>query len=355
MSGISPRVHKASLVDPATHSPALLDLVDVKLNRAVIEYLIDSVVETVDYALGRPSHSRRGRSLSRHSEGSAFATCVNNVLQRAEVEMPVVLATLVYLNRAKPHLHIALEEWANERVFLGALIVASKYLNDSSLKNVHWAVCTGVFGKRDIGRIEREFLDVLDWELAISEADILAHHDGIMSLFSTHTHAAHAHHAVRAPLVTASSSSSSDDSITSPSMSVSTDASFSPRTPPTLVNPAFVPVHVKDHTHAPAYPPAPAPAAHLSERATSDAQPPLKKHHQAASVAPSSSSSSSSSQSTTLRLLRAFPLPRPFSHHGHAHTHHHAAAPQQAAPQAFSRCQSAVLTFPAQPSAQVCV
>jgi len=51
---------------------------------------------------------------------------VNNVVTRAEVEVPVILATLVYLNRAKPHLHIALEEWANERVFLGAIIVASK-------------------------------------------------------------------------------------------------------------------------------------------------------------------------------------------------------------------------------------
>jgi hypothetical protein len=51
---------------------------------------------------------------------------VHNVLIRAEVEVPVVLATLVYLNRAKAHLHIALEEWANERVFLGALIAASK-------------------------------------------------------------------------------------------------------------------------------------------------------------------------------------------------------------------------------------
>jgi hypothetical protein len=57
---------------------------------------------------------------------------VNNVLTRAEVEVPVVLAALVYLNRAKPHLHIALEEWANERVFLGALIVASKVSIPSS-------------------------------------------------------------------------------------------------------------------------------------------------------------------------------------------------------------------------------
>lgn len=142
-----PTIHKASLVDASLHPPALLELVDVKLDRTVTgkfytdsisscivadqapsitEYLIDSVVETVDYALGRPSPSRRGRSLHRHSENSAFATCVYNVIERAEVEMPVVLATLVYLQRAKPHLHIALEEWACERVFLGALIVASK-------------------------------------------------------------------------------------------------------------------------------------------------------------------------------------------------------------------------------------
>jgi hypothetical protein len=39
-----------------------------------------------------------------------------------------------------------------------------------------------VFGKRDIGRIEREFLDVLDFELSISERDILAHYEPIMAV-----------------------------------------------------------------------------------------------------------------------------------------------------------------------------
>ena len=52
-------------------------------------------------------------------------------------------------------------------MFLGALILASKYLNDSSLKNAHWALCTGVFGRRDVARIEREFLEVLDFELGV--------------------------------------------------------------------------------------------------------------------------------------------------------------------------------------------
>jgi len=57
-----------------------------------------------------------------------------------------------------------------------------QYTNDSTLRNVHWALCTGVFGKRDVGRIEREFLQVLNWDLSISEDDILSHHHFIYSL-----------------------------------------------------------------------------------------------------------------------------------------------------------------------------
>ncbi|KAJ7801033.1 hypothetical protein B0H13DRAFT_1672721 [Mycena leptocephala] len=60
-----------------------------------------------------------------------------------------------------------------ERVFPGALIVASKYLNDSTMKNVHWTMCNDIFGKADIGVIEREVLEVLDFELRVREHDIL--------------------------------------------------------------------------------------------------------------------------------------------------------------------------------------
>lgn len=60
------------------------------------------------------------------------------------------------------------------------LIFSSQYLNDSTLKNVHWALCTCVFGKRDVGRIEREYLEVLNFELGVSEADLLSHHQGLL-------------------------------------------------------------------------------------------------------------------------------------------------------------------------------
>lgn len=157
--------------------------------------------------MNRPTSSSK-RSAASRPELVSFVTFVTNVITRAEVTTSTLLATLAYIDRARPYLQIGIEEWAHERVFLGALIVAAKvrlttyssclchhtnfffpffilqYLNDSTLKNVHWALCTGVFGKRDVGRIEREFLDVLGFELKITENDLLEHYDGLMTIAS---------------------------------------------------------------------------------------------------------------------------------------------------------------------------
>ena len=148
-SSSSPRnVHPASQVDPSTHSQALIDLLELDISKEVIgrrsctlftkekkshylflsEYVVDSVVETVDFAMGRKpaSPSSRGKTTTRRPEHTKFITFVTNVLTRAEVTTPTLLAALVYIDRAKPHLHIGLEQWALERVFLGSIIVASK-------------------------------------------------------------------------------------------------------------------------------------------------------------------------------------------------------------------------------------
>ncbi|KIJ16863.1 hypothetical protein PAXINDRAFT_168304 [Paxillus involutus ATCC 200175] len=277
-------VHEASLIDPALHSPALLELLDIKLSRPIMEYVIDSVVDAVDYAMGRPSSSHRGRHLSRHPQHNDFATFVTNVLTRAEVTIPTILVSLVYIDRAKPHLQIALEEWACERVFLGAVMIASKYLHDSTLKNVHWAICTGVFGKRDVGRIEREFLDVLDFELSVTEDDILSHHDSLSAVAlpshnyrrhtdyrqsHTHTHHNPANHAVCPGLDPSSPKSSSSAS------------SPLPRTPDTLVDPPYVSDPKVQHDYA-----------------SAQVAPPVRPKK---------------SQPSTLDLLRSFPLPVPQS------------------------------------------
>ena len=89
---------------------------------------------------------------------------------------------------------------SGELTWLTTNVSSPQYCNDSTLKNVHWALCTGVFGKRDVGRIEREFLDVLDYELGLTEADLLSHHDAIMSLTQAQRVRFHQRsHAVSAP------------------------------------------------------------------------------------------------------------------------------------------------------------
>jgi hypothetical protein len=145
-------IHHASQVHSATHSPALLELIDLKLTPPVLseyllpssthtshlllDYVVDCVADTVNYAMGRPSTSSQ-----HHLHYPTFTTFVTNVIHRAEVTTPVILAALVYIDRAKPHLHIALEQWALERVFLGALITASKVRplsrNSSALSSPH--------------------------------------------------------------------------------------------------------------------------------------------------------------------------------------------------------------------------
>ncbi|KAI0647618.1 hypothetical protein C8Q79DRAFT_907841 [Trametes meyenii] len=315
-------VHPASLVDPALHSPALMELIEISLGRNLIEHIVDTVVETVDYALGRPSSSTRGRSLSRNTEHAKFLKFVTDVINKAEVKVPALLVTLVYIDRAKPHIQIALEQWANERVFLGALIVANKYLNDSTLKNVHWALCTGVFGKRDIGRIEREFLDVLDFELSVSEADLLAHHDALLALSHAPrlpARAAHQHHARRrsSPLGSHWSADSSE-------MDVDSESSFEsvslPRTPEPHAPVSAVPFPAAKEQHVDF---APSTHAHIHDDAH---HPHPHPHH-------SHSHSQHRARASALSILRSFPLP-----HFHSHSHSHAAtyvptpAPHHVAP-----------------------
>ncbi|CAK5269554.1 unnamed protein product [Mycena citricolor] len=180
-SSRSSPVHSASLVDPISHSPAMMQLIETEISHSFIDYIVERVADTVYYALGRDNASYRTTPARQSKYAAKFANFVSTIVSRAEVTPSTLLVALVYIARARPHLSIALEDWAFERVFLGALIVASKFTQDSTLKNVHWALCTGVFGKGDIGRIEREFLEVLDWELNVREDEIVAHWGGIMA------------------------------------------------------------------------------------------------------------------------------------------------------------------------------
>ena len=145
---------------------------------------------------------------------------------------------------------------------------------------MHWAVCTGVFGKRDVGRIEREFLDVLDFELSISESDIMAYHDAILSL--VHPRRPHSHYIPPVPELGYS-----------PSSPASTSESLSPRTPSAFVETIVEPHHKSGQAH-----PHQAECTHAIAPAQAHVSQPHREKR--------------SHSSSTFRILRSFPLPRPF-------------------------------------------
>ena len=65
-----------------------------------------------------------------------FKRFVWDVICRASVKTPALLTTLVYISRAKRHLHIPEEDLACERVFIGALVVASKVCPHANLRDL---------------------------------------------------------------------------------------------------------------------------------------------------------------------------------------------------------------------------
>ena len=222
-------------------------------------------------------------------------------------------------------------------------------------KNVHWALCTGVFGKRDVGRIEREFLDVLDYELGLTEADLLSHHNAIMSLtqaqrvrFHQRSHAVsapaspqrHHHHHQAQPVrvkLTPPSRWSNGSDMSDSDDSLSSTMSPPPQTPEMDVDAPFVPVALAKQTpedlHSAAHPitvvRTPAPPMH-SKASTTDIHAQGSSHTKLASA---------------LQILRAIPIP-----HFHSSSSSSSLAPSPASSaesSAVSSSASSVVSIPA--------
>jgi G1/S-specific cyclin PLC1 len=61
------------------------------------------------------------------------------------------------------------------RLFLATLIVAAKYLNDSSPKNKHWTRYGALFSQAEVNLMEKQLLYLLDYDLRIEEDELMVH------------------------------------------------------------------------------------------------------------------------------------------------------------------------------------
>ncbi|KAL7940668.1 hypothetical protein V8C42DRAFT_362103 [Trichoderma barbatum] len=105
---------------------------------------------------------------------------INHLVISSDVSVITFMSTLVYLNRLKSTISPTIrgKQTTAHRLFLGALILSTKYLDDSSPKNKDWAEHTNIaayefgFTGSDVNNIERHLLSLLRYNLKIDEDDL---------------------------------------------------------------------------------------------------------------------------------------------------------------------------------------
>ncbi|PVU86405.1 hypothetical protein BB559_006527 [Furculomyces boomerangus] len=104
----------------------------------------------------------------------SLETFITWLVEKSKVNMGTLVCSLIYLNKLKHYLPKGSQgqECTLHRIFLASLILAGKYLNDSSPKNKYWARYSRIFSLSEVNLMEKQFLDFLKFDLKINTENL---------------------------------------------------------------------------------------------------------------------------------------------------------------------------------------
>ncbi|KAL1901158.1 PHO85 cyclin-1 [Ceratocystis pirilliformis] len=118
---------------------------------------------------------------------------ITKLVVSSKVHVPTLMSSLVYLNRLRSKLQPMARglRCTAHRVFLAALILTAKYLNDSSPRNKYWANYSNMCGenfdfglsRKEVNLMENQLLSLLEWDLRISPEDLYTELDFFLTPF----------------------------------------------------------------------------------------------------------------------------------------------------------------------------
>lgn len=177
----------------AQNKAALDYLVTMPVTKEMVSYLASKASTVIHCQQYTPSHMPPTPPTTPPAEEDE--TCydpalpsveafITSLVQQSHVHVQTLLPTLVYLDRLQKKLPPVAKgmRCTVHRIFLAALILAAKNLNDSSPKNKYWARYTSVpgfeyfgFSNSEVNLMEKQLLFLLDWDLRITEQDLYTH------------------------------------------------------------------------------------------------------------------------------------------------------------------------------------